>query len=120
MGVGERTHVCPFRSIVAAPVAGPFAAAGEGRAPDDEGALAREDFEETLVGGVDDLVAPDVVDIVLLHAVRVCGIGTYSVHCEIALHIVDDIWWVVDVAFARSGHCTQVGSRSRTCTSFGA
>lgn len=45
LGDGEE-HVGPFGVVVAAPVRGPFAGAGEGRAAQDEGAFLGEDIEE--------------------------------------------------------------------------
>lgn len=52
----------------------PFAGSGERGAADDEGAFAGEDRKKALVGGVQDLVTPYVVDIILYRAVNVGGV----------------------------------------------
>lgn len=78
----------------------PLAATSECGTSDDEGSLAREDFEKTLVGGIYDLVAKEVVDIILLNTVLVCRVRADGVNSKIssALDMVDDVWRVVDVA----------------------
>ena len=109
---GERlrdreVHVVPLRGVVTTPVTSPFTTARSCGATDDEGTLTREDLKETLVCSVDDLMAKNVVDIILGYTVLVCCIGADSVHCEIILNVVDDIRWVVDVPDAWRGCGTE-------------
>jgi hypothetical protein len=124
------------KTHITSPVSCPFAASSKGRAANNERTLAREDREKTLVSGIEDLVAPEIVNIVLNHAVLVSRIGADSVHSKVALNIVNHIRWVVDVSDARSrrgaevldrdragsgGRCSGglAGRKSRGCSSFG-
>lgn len=63
-------HVGPEAGVVAAPVAGPFAGAEEGGAPDDEGSLSWYGGKQGVVGCVENLVAEQIVHVVLLCAIR--------------------------------------------------
>lgn len=71
-------HVGPEGGIVAAPVAGPFASAGESGTADDEGSLTRNGGEEGVVGCVEDLEAEEVVDVVLFSSI---GVGCVRGDC---------------------------------------
>ena len=79
-------------------MAAEHAGAGEGGAPDDEGPFAGEDVQEGIVCRVEDLVAEEVMHVVVLGAVGVGGVGGHGVHGELALNVVDDVGRVVDVA----------------------
>lgn len=101
-------HVRPEGEVIAAPVAGQGTGAGEGGAADNEGAFCGEDGEEGVVGCVEDLVAEEVVDVIFLDAIVVGSVGGDGVNSEVALDVVDDVWWVVDVANARGEGCDEV------------
>lgn len=74
MGDGE-VHVGPEGDVVAAPVGGVFAGAGEGGAAEDEGAFVGPDVAEAVVCCVEDVVAVEVVHVVFQDAVYVRGVG---------------------------------------------
>ena len=79
-GEGERlrdgeVHVRPEGGVVAAPVARPLPAPCESGAADDEGSDVGDGGEEGVVGGVEDLVAEEVMDVVIDGTVSVSGIG---------------------------------------------
>lgn len=86
----------PEGRVVAAPVAGPFPGAGVGGTPDYEGPFGGPDVKQGVVGGVEDLVAEEVVVVVLESSSVVSGVGTYGVHIKGSLDVVDDVWWVFD------------------------
>ena len=81
-------------------MAGDGAGAGEGGAADDEGPGGGGDGQEGGVGGLEDLVAEQVVHVVLLDAGVVRSVGADGVHGQVALDVVEDVGWVVDVAHA--------------------
>lgn len=108
-------YVGPQREVVAAPVAGEGPAAGEGGAADDEGSFRGHDGEEGVVGCVEDLVAEEVVDVVFGDTVVVSGVGGDGVYGEVALHVADDVWGVVDVANTGGGFCDQGGGGHSCC-----
>lgn len=117
-------------------MSGPFPGSGECRAADDEGPFAREDVQERLVCGVENLVAmvgqllfkfkgwgrdgqdkavlphmkdmnhlpPDVMHIVLYHTIPMRRIGGHSMHSQVSLNIIDDIWRMINVPHSR-GRC---------------
>lgn len=108
-------HVRPEGEVIAAPVAGEGARAGEGGAADDEGAFCGEDGEEGVVCCVEDLVAEEVVDVIFHDAVVVGSVGGDGVDGEVALDVVDDVWGMVDVANARGGCRDEVGGGCGGC-----
>ena len=63
-----------------------------------------------MVGGVEDLVAEQVVHIILLDTIRVSGIGGHSMHAEVVagLIMVDHVGRVVDVAHSGGGCSPQI------------
>ena len=94
-------HVSPLRVIVAAPVASIFAAARECRSTDDEWTLAWENCEYGIVCRIQDLMSEEIVDIILLNAIVMCGIRRDRVDRKITLDIVDHVRWMIDIADAR-------------------
>lgn len=91
----------------------PFAASSKGRAANDEWTFAREDREKTLVSGIEDLVAPEVVNIVLDHAILVGCVRADSVNSKIALNVVNHVRRVIDISDAWSRCCAKVLDRDR-------
>lgn len=73
--------------VVATPVSGPFAGARECRPTDDERPLPREDLKQSLVGSVQDLVAEQAVDVILLDTVDMGSIRRDGMHCEVAVDV---------------------------------
>lgn len=104
-------HVVPFAGVVAAPVAGDGAGAGEGGAADDEGAFGGVDGEEALVGVLEDLVAEEVVHVVFLDAGVVGCVWGDGVDGQVALNVVDYVRWVIDISDTRCRGCSEVGGR---------
>lgn len=67
-------HVCEEACVIAAPVTSPFTGARERRASNNKGPFAGDSRHKSVVCGVEDLVAKEVVDIVLLRAIVVSSI----------------------------------------------
>lgn len=98
----------------------PFPGARERGSADNEGPLFGEDVKEGMIRGVEDLVAKQVMKVILLAAAVVCGIGLHGVHCQVPLHVVDNIRWIVDASNAWRGRSSKVRScggwfRARVC-----
>lgn len=89
----------PLGHVVTAPVCCVPAGPREGGPAEDEGAFVGEDIEKAMVCYVEDLVAVEVMHVIFLDAVDVCGVGGDGVHGEVVafLHVVDYVWGVVDV-----------------------
>lgn len=115
-----KVHVVELGHVVAAPVPRHRAGPGERRPADDERALARPGGQETGVRGPEDLVAEQVVDVVLLDAVVVGGVGGDRVDGEVPLDVVDHVRGVVDVARSRRGRRAEVTRRGGGTTDRGA
>lgn len=105
-------HVGEETGVVTTPVTSPHARTGKSRSTNDERTLAREDFKKSLVSGVEDLVAKQVVHIVLLDSIDMGGVRADSVNAQISIDVVDHIWWLVDIADTRCNSRDEV-RRSR-------
>ena len=102
-------------------VTGELAAAEKCRATNDKGTFPRDGAKKGLVGGIEDLVAKQVVNIVLLRTVCVGGIGGDGMDSKITLEVVNDVRGVVYVSDAWSwsrpqivGRCCRRGSWGRS------
>lgn len=104
-------HVRKQRRIITTPVTSLCAGAGKSGSADDEGSLAREDLEETVVGGVDDLVAEEVVHVIFLHAGLMRGVGDDGMHAQRSVDVVDHVWRVVHVSRVGRDGRGEVGHR---------
>lgn len=89
-------------------MAGPFPRAGEGRATDDEGTFTGHSGEEGVVGCVEDLVTVEVVDVIFDGAVVMSSVRRDSMYGEVALDIVDHVWWVINVSYTRRWGRTKI------------
>ena len=88
---------------------GPFPRASESGASDDEGAFAGDSREKSVVCCIQDLVAEEVVDVILLRAIMMSGVRGYGVNSEVALDIVNYIRWVIDVTDTGGRDGAEVG-----------
>lgn len=68
-----------------------------------------------MIGSVDDLVAEDVVYVVLLNTVGVRCIRADSMDGKIALYIIDDVGRVIHVPLSRCWRGLEVAGRSGAC-----
>lgn len=80
----------------------PLAAASEGTSSNDEGALIGKDLKKRLVCCVENLMTKKTVHIVLLYAIMVRRVRADGMNRQIAVDVVDNVWWLVDVADTRS------------------
>lgn len=70
---------------------------GERRSADDERTLAWSCGQKTGVCSLENLMAKQVVHVVLLDTVVVGGVWRNGMHGEISLDMVDGVRWMVDV-----------------------
>ena len=81
--------------------------------------LSREDGQKSLVCSIKDLVAEEIMDIVLLDAVHMSRIRRNRMHSQSPVDVVDDVRRVINIASSRSDCRGEVGLSSRWCRSFG-
>ena len=94
-------------------MAGDLTSPCESTPADDERSLAGNDLQQSLVGSIEHLMTPKIVDIVLKRAVMMGGIGTDSMASKLAVDVVDYIWWVVDIADSWRNSGDKIWARGR-------
>ena len=86
-----------------------LATSGKSTSADDEWSFARENLQQCLIGGVEDLVAEEIVNVVLLYTIDVGGVGSNSMDAKCTVHVLEHIRRIVNVAYTWCNGRNEIG-----------